>query len=88
MVSYTTIDLREEINRHRGREDSRIAIERHRERRQNIEDHNLEEDFDSRAPAHGGPIAHAPRPPITLRILGGCMALAPHLCMVVWPHKF
>jgi hypothetical protein len=19
---------------------------------------------------------------------GGCMALAPHLCMVVWPHKF
>jgi hypothetical protein len=31
MASYTTIDLREEINRHRGGEDSRTTIERHHE---------------------------------------------------------
>jgi hypothetical protein len=33
MGSYTTMDLREEINHRRGGEDNRIAIERHRERR-------------------------------------------------------
>jgi hypothetical protein len=33
MGSYTTTDLREEINHRRGGEDNRIAIERHRERR-------------------------------------------------------
>jgi hypothetical protein len=32
-VSYTTIDMREEINCHRGGEDSRTAIKLHRERR-------------------------------------------------------
>jgi hypothetical protein len=33
MASYQMIDLREEINRRRGGEDSRTTIERNRERR-------------------------------------------------------
>jgi hypothetical protein len=82
------IDLKEEINCNRGGEDSHTTIERHRERRRNIDCCNLEKDFDSHAPAHGGPITHAPHHPNSPRILRGCMALAPHLLMVVWPHKF
>jgi hypothetical protein len=39
-------DLREEINRHHGGEDSRTAIECHHERRRDIEGHSLEKDFD------------------------------------------
>jgi hypothetical protein len=42
MASYHTLDLREEINRRRGREDSRTTIERNRERRRGIEGRNLE----------------------------------------------
>jgi hypothetical protein len=57
-----TADLRDEINRCRGWEASRTTIERHCERRRNIEGRNLEKDFDSHAPVHGGPVAHAPRP--------------------------
>jgi hypothetical protein len=45
MASYTTTDLREEINRRRGRKDSRTTIQRHRERRRDIEDRHLEKDF-------------------------------------------
>jgi hypothetical protein len=56
-------DLREEINRRRGGEDSRTTIERHYERCRDIEGHNLEKDFDLHAPVRGGPIAHAPLPP-------------------------
>jgi hypothetical protein len=44
MASYTTTDLREEINRRRGGKDSRTTIQRHRERRQDIEG-RLEKDF-------------------------------------------
>jgi transposase len=90
MTSYMTTDLREEINRCCGGEDSRTAIELHRERRQNIEGHNLRKNFDSHAPVRGGPVAHAPRPPNPLEVSGGggCMALVPHLRMVVWRHKF
>jgi hypothetical protein len=33
MASYATADLREEINRRHGGEDSRTTIERNRERR-------------------------------------------------------
>jgi hypothetical protein len=62
MASYTMTYLRKEINRHRGGEGSRTAIERHHERRQNIEGRNIEKDFDSNAPVRGGPVAHAPRP--------------------------
>jgi hypothetical protein len=40
MASYQMMDLREEINRHRGGEDSRTTIERNRERRRDIEGRN------------------------------------------------
>jgi hypothetical protein len=89
MVSYTTTDLREEINCRRGGEDSCTTIERHHKRHQDIEGHNLEKDFNLHAPVRGGQVAHAPLP-LTPREFrgGGCMALAPHLRMVVWLHKF
>jgi hypothetical protein len=41
MVSYAMADLRAEINRHHSGEDSRITIERLRERRQDVEGRNL-----------------------------------------------
>jgi hypothetical protein len=53
MASYTMIELRVEIICYRGGEDNRTAIECHRERRRNIEGHNLEKDFDSHAPVRG-----------------------------------
>jgi hypothetical protein len=88
MVSYTMTDLREEINHRRGGEDSRTAIECHCKRRRDIEDRNLEKDFNLHAPVRRGLVAHAPLPPNSPGVWGGCMALVPHLHMVVWPHKF
>jgi hypothetical protein len=50
------------ICRRRG-EDSHITIERHRERRHNIEGCNLERDFESLVLAREAPAARAMRPP-------------------------
>jgi hypothetical protein len=77
-------DLREEINHRRGGEDSRSTIERNRERRRDIKGRNLERDLDLHAPVGARQAAHAPLPlaPCEFRG-GGCMALAPHLRMVV-----
>jgi hypothetical protein len=88
MARYRTTDLREEINCHRGGEDSRTTIERNCERRRDIEGRNLERDFDLHAPAGVRQAAHAPLPLAPWELGGGCMALAPHLRMVVWPPKF
>jgi hypothetical protein len=89
MDSYQTLDLREEINRRRGGEDSRTTIERNCERRRDIESRNLERDFDLHAPVGAHQVAHAPLPLAPREFRGGgCMALAPHLRMVVWPPKF
>jgi hypothetical protein len=88
MASYQMSDLKEEINRHRGQEDSRTTIERNHERRRDIEGRNLERDFDLHAPVSARQVAHAPLPPSSLGVSEGCMALAPHLRMVVWPPKF
>jgi hypothetical protein len=41
MASYKTMDLREEINHHRGGEDSRTTIKHNHEGRQDIEGRNL-----------------------------------------------
>jgi hypothetical protein len=82
MVSYTTADLRDEINHYHGGEDSRTAIERHHGRCQNIEGRTLEKDFDSHTPVHGGLDAYVPHPLSSLGVWGG-MALAPHLRMVL-----
>jgi hypothetical protein len=90
MASYQTTDLREKINHHRGGEGSRTTIEHNRERRRDIEGHNLERDFDLHASAGARQATHAPLPPGSLRVSGGggCMALVPQLHMVVWPPKF
>jgi hypothetical protein len=89
MASYMMMNLREEINRRRGGADTRTTIERHCERRRDIEGRNLKKDFDLHAPVGGRQVAHVSLP-LTLREFrgGGCMALAPHLRMVVWPCKF
>jgi hypothetical protein len=91
MASYQTTDLREEINRRRGGEDSRTTIERNRERRQDIEGRNLERDFDLHAPVGARQVAHAPLPHSSSGVSGGggaCMTLITHLRMVVLPPKF
>jgi hypothetical protein len=49
MASYQTSDLRVEINRRQGGEDSRTTIERNHERHRDIEGRNLERDFDLHA---------------------------------------
>jgi hypothetical protein len=85
--SIATADLHDELIRHRRGEYSRITIERHRERLRNIEGRNLKQDFESLAPAREAPTVDVVRPPSTQHALG-CMALAPHLRMVVWPRKF
>jgi hypothetical protein len=80
-------DLHDELIHHHRGEDSRITIEHHRERR-NIKGRNLEQDFESLVPAREAPTAcvmHAPSSPVGSV---GCMALAPHLWMLVWPRKF
>jgi hypothetical protein len=80
-----TEDLRAELNRRRAGEDARISLERARERRQNIEGHNLDYDF----------TAVAPRTPVGTRFQAnaplagvGCAALMDHLCAATWPSKF
>jgi hypothetical protein len=88
MASYATADLRAEINRRRGGEDGRVTIERRRERRQDIEGRNLEKDFNSHVPSCRSPSTREAYPPSSPGVTEGCMALAPHLRMVVWPRKF
>jgi hypothetical protein len=65
------MDLREEINCHRGGEDSRTTIERNRERRRDIEGRNLERDFDLYALAGARQAAHAPLPLAPREFRGG-----------------
>jgi hypothetical protein len=76
MASYMTTDLREEINRHRGGEDSRTTIERHSERRRDIEGRNLEKDFDLHAPVGGRQVTHVPLP-LTPREFWGVHGVGP-----------
>jgi hypothetical protein len=64
------MDPREEINRRRGGEDSYTTIERHRERRRDIEGRNLKKDFDLHALVRGGLVAHAPLPPNSPEVWG------------------
>jgi hypothetical protein len=80
-----TDDLRAELNRRRTGEDARVSLERVRERRQNIEGHNLDRDF----------AVEAPQTPVGARsqmgvpLVGvGCAALADHLRTASWPPKF
>jgi hypothetical protein len=62
LPSIATAHLHDELIRRRRGEDSCITIERHCERRRNIEGRNLERDFESLAPAREAPTSRAMRP--------------------------
>jgi hypothetical protein len=70
LLSIATADLRDELIRRCQGEDSRITIERHRERHRNVEGCNLERDFESLVPAQEAPAARAMRPLALQRALG------------------
>jgi hypothetical protein len=72
------MDLMEEINRHRGGEDSRTAIKRHHERHRDIEGRNLKKHFDLHAPVHGDLVTHALLPPNSLGASRGGAWRLPH----------
>jgi hypothetical protein len=80
VASIATADLCDKLERHREGEDGRITIERLCERRR-----NLKGDYGTPVAA---PTTRATSTPSSLGAAGGCMALAPHLYMVVWPRKF
>jgi hypothetical protein len=79
-VSITTVDLWANLERRCLGEDGSITIKRHRERHR-----NLEGDYGTPIAA---PVAHATHTPNSPGGMGGCMALSPHLRMVVWSRKF
>jgi hypothetical protein len=80
-----TNDLRVELNLRRAGEDARISLERARERRQNIEGHNLDQDFTAVAPQ--APMGTWSQAGVPLAGVG-CAALVDHLCAASWPPKF
>jgi hypothetical protein len=80
-----TDDLRAELNRRRAGEDTRISLERARERRQNIEGRNLDQDFAAVAPH--APMGTRSQAGVPLASVG-CAALADHLHAASWPSKF
>jgi hypothetical protein len=77
MASYQTTDIREEINRRRGWEDSHTTIEHNRERRRDIEGRNLERDFDLHAPVCAHQVVHAPLPLAPQEFGGGVHGVGP-----------
>jgi len=83
--SARTDDLRVELNRRCAGDDARIAIERARERRLNIEGQNLDADLDAAAPK---PLANDHTQAGSPMAAVGCAALADHLRVVAWPSKF
>jgi hypothetical protein len=80
-----TNDLRAELNRRRVREDARVSLERASERRQNIDGHNLDQDFAMVAPQT--PIGTRSQTGVPLAGVG-CTALVDHLRTASWPPKF
>jgi hypothetical protein len=80
-----TNDLQAELNRRRAGEDARVSLERARERRQNIEGHNLDQDFAAVAPQ--APMGTRSQAGVPLAGVG-CAALAVHLRAASWPSKF
>jgi hypothetical protein len=74
-AGIATADIWAELERRHSGEDGRITIERRRERCR-----NLKGDY---GPPVTAPAAHAMCSPSSPGVAGGCMALAPHLRMVV-----
>jgi hypothetical protein len=79
-ASLTMTDLRAELKHRRSGEDGRTTIEHQRERPCNLDEH-----YDTLNVIPAGQATH---PTSSLGASARCMALAPHLRMVVWPHKF
>jgi hypothetical protein len=73
--SVAMVDLRAELDRCCSGEDTCITIEHHRERHRNLEGDN--------GPPAIAPAGHVTHSPSSLGDVGGCMALASRLCMVV-----
>jgi hypothetical protein len=80
-----TDDLRAELNRRRTGEDTRVSLERARERRQNVGGRNLDRDFAAEAPQT--PVGARSQTGVPLTSVG-CAALADHLRTASWPPKF
>jgi hypothetical protein len=80
-----THDLQAELNRRHAGEDSRVSLERARERRQNIDGRNLDQDFAAVAPQT--PMGTRSQTGVPLAGVG-CAALADHLRATSWPPKF
>jgi hypothetical protein len=80
-----TNDLRAELNRRRTGEDTRVSLERARERRQNVEGRNLDQDFAAEAPQT--PVGARSQTGVPLTGVG-CAALADHLRTASWSPKF
>jgi hypothetical protein len=80
-----TNDLQAELNRRRTGEDAQISLERARERRQNIEGHNLDQDFAAAAPRT--PMGNQTQVGVPLAGVG-CATLADHLRVSSWLPKF
>jgi hypothetical protein len=80
-----TNDLRAKLDRRRAGEDAWASLERARERRQNIDGHNLDRDFAAVAPQT--PMGTWSQTGVPLADVG-CAALADHLHAVSWPPKF
>jgi hypothetical protein len=78
-------DLRVELNRRRAGDDARVSLERARERRQNIEGHNLDQDFAAVTPQTS--VGAQIRAGVPLAGVG-CAALADHLYVASWLSKF
>jgi hypothetical protein len=80
-----TNDLRAEFNRRRAGEDTRVSLERARERRRNIDGRDLDQDFATVAPQ----TPMGTRSQTGVPLVGvGCAALADHLRAASWPPKF
>jgi hypothetical protein len=80
-----TNDLWAELNRRRAGEDTRVSLERARERRQNIDGRDHDQDFVAVAP----PTPMGTQSQTGVPLAGvGCAALADHLRAASWPPKF
>jgi hypothetical protein len=80
-----TSDLRAELDRRRAGEDTRVSLERARERCQNIEGRNLDQDFAAAAPQT--PMGTRSQAGVPLAGVG-CAALTDHLHAASWLPKF
>jgi hypothetical protein len=80
IVGLATTDLWAELERRCSGEDGHITIERQWERRC-CQGRNHDGDFDAMDTAPVGQTAHTPMPLVESG--GGCMALGPHIRMVV-----